>query len=159
MYQPPTMMNKLTIFNHCIWSYREVLSFPKPYVVSFAQESGVWQRSNMQSLCWGSQPRKALAREDFPDPAAPTMTILGLGRSGTLHCTALHSAHFGKIYDKQEQRCCSHGDETNTTAEGKLIIEEGFARLNVHIETYHKYISAPAQVHLCKRGWWNLYQN
>ena len=59
---------------------------------------------------------------------------------------------FGKRYDKQEQRCCSHGDETNTTAEDKLIIEEGFARLNVHIETYHKYISAPAQVHLCKRG-------
>ena len=31
----------------------------------------------------GSQPRRALAREDLPAPVAPTITILGLGSSGT----------------------------------------------------------------------------
>ena len=28
---------------------------------------------------------------------------------------------FGKRYDNQEQRCCSHGDEINTTAEDKPL--------------------------------------
>ena len=55
---------------------------PKPKVVSLVQVSIPEQTSNRQLLDRGSQPRKALARDDFPAPVLPTMTILGLGRSG-----------------------------------------------------------------------------
>ena len=41
------------------------------------------QTSKRQSWERGSHPRKALAREDFPDPVAPTITIRGSGSSGT----------------------------------------------------------------------------
>ena len=56
---------------------------PKPNVVFFVQESVPEQTSKRHSSERGSQPRKAFAKEDFPDPVAPTITILGLGSSGT----------------------------------------------------------------------------
>ena len=55
---------------------------PNPYVVCLVQESDPAQTSKRHSSERGSQPRKAFAREDFPDPVAPTITILGLGSSG-----------------------------------------------------------------------------
>ena len=56
---------------------------PKPNVVFFVQESVPEQTSKRHSSERGSQPRKAFAKEDFPEPVAPTITILGLGSSGT----------------------------------------------------------------------------
>ena len=56
---------------------------PNPYVVCLVQESDPAQTSKRHSSERGSQPRKAFAKEDFPDPVAPTITILGLGSSGT----------------------------------------------------------------------------
>ena len=55
---------------------------PKPNEVFFVQESVPEQTSKRHSSERGSQPRKAFAKEDFPDPVAPTITILGLGSSG-----------------------------------------------------------------------------
>ena len=57
---------------------------PTPYEVFLVHESMSGQTWKLQtpSSALGSHPRRALAREDFPVPVPPTITIRGSGSTG-----------------------------------------------------------------------------
>ena len=54
---------------------------PTPRVVFLVQEANPPQTPNIHPSSFGSQPNKAFAKELFPAPVGPTITILGTGYS------------------------------------------------------------------------------